>query len=813
MDFLRKLKIAPKLLAAFGAMVLLMLVLAAAAQRGLATLDEATTELGERWMVELSQAQELGATASSHRLWAFRLVLPVSEQAREEAKLEIENASQTFIESLDALAAIGELDAAEAEQLAAIRGAWEAYITHLVEVTSAYEMGFTEEALDLFLTDSRAKFDTVQEQLLPFITVKLEGSTRAREAAAAAADTARTIILVTLLVAVLLAVALGLLIARTISRGVGSAVAVANAVAAGRLDNRIDDQRGDEIGDLLRALARMQDDLRQRIEAERVVAEANLRIRNALDSASAAVMIADPDGKVIYANQSLRSRFAETEPAIAAVVAGFRAEALVGLGLGAFAPCVPALAPAALAALEGSRGFEAELGGRVYQVTATPIRNESGERIGTLIDWLDRSAEVAAERELIAVFERQAEGDFTAEPSLEGKQGFFLNLSRMLREGTATVRQSLSEVRKVMAALAEGDLTVGMSGDYKGVWAEIRDASALTTRQLRELIGQIQQAAVQINTGAAEVSAGNLDLSRRTEQQAANLEETAASMEELTSTVKQNADSARQANQLATGAASVAEQGGVVVGRVVETMAEIDRSSKRVADIIGTIDGIAFQTNILALNAAVEAARAGEQGRGFAVVAAEVRSLAQRSANAAKEIKELIEASVTKVGEGSQLVNQAGSTMAEIVGSVKRVTDIMAEISAASAEQSAGIEQVNQTIVQMDETTQQNAALVEEASAAARSMEEQAQALAEAVGRFNVGTAAVTAAPAALPSAARAAGRAVAPAKPVPKAEPKPEPRPAPKATSKPAANKPGAATPRPAPGKADASDGEWTEF
>ncbi|MFS8435943.1 chemotaxis protein, partial [Xanthomonas campestris pv. campestris] len=235
---------------------------------------------------------------------------------------------------------------------------------------------------------------------------------------------------------------------------------------------------------------------------------------------------------------------------------------------------------------------------------------------------------------------------------------------------------------------------------------------------------------------ASEIAAGNQDLSQRTEQQAANLEETAASMEELTSTVKQNAEGARQANQLAIGAASVAVQGGEVVGKVVETMSGIEASSKKIADIISVIDGIAFQTNILALNAAVEAARAGEQGRGFAVVASEVRTLAQRSSGAAKEIKDLIDDSVQRVAEGSALVHTAGKTMGEVVASVQRVTDIMGEISAASQEQSAGIEQVNQTITQMDETTQQNAALVEEATAAARSLEDQAVQLTEAVAVF-----------------------------------------------------------------------------
>jgi len=277
----------------------------------------------------------------------------------------------------------------------------------------------------------------------------------------------------------------------------------------------------------------------------------------------------------------------------------------------------------------------------------------------------------------------------------------------------------------------------------------MRDDADTTVTQLTDIVGRIQQATDSINLAAGEIASGNSDLSRRTEQQAASLEETAASMEELTSTVRQNADHAVQANQLAAGAANVAEQGGQVVGQVVTTMAGIEAASKRIAEIISVIDGIAFQTNILALNAAVEAARAGEQGRGFAVVASEVRALAQRSAGAAKEIKQLIDDSVEQVAEGSALVQTAGRTMEEIVTGVRRVNDIMAEISAASKEQSAGIEQVNQTITQMDETTQQNAALVEEATAAARAMEEQAQHLGTAVAIFRTGAAAPAAAPAA----------------------------------------------------------------
>lgn len=253
------------------------------------------------------------------------------------------------------------------------------------------------------------------------------------------------------------------------------------------------------------------------------------------------------------------------------------------------------------------------------------------------------------------------------------------------------------------------------------------------------VISQTKDAVGSISTAAKEIASGNADLSHRTEKQAASLEETASSMEELTSTVKQNAENAKQANQLAVGAADVAVKGGGVVGQVVSTMSSINDSSKKIVDIISVIDGIAFQTNILALNAAVEAARAGEQGRGFAVVATEVRNLAQRSAAAAKEIKTLINDSVEKVSNGTRLVDEAGTTMAEVVTAIKRVNDIMSEITAASQEQSQGIEQVNQAITQMDEVTQQNAALVEQAAAAAESLEEQAVNLTDVMGGFNIG--------------------------------------------------------------------------
>ncbi len=536
---------------------------------------------------------------------------------------------------------------------------------------------------------------------------------------------------------IILALWLGLALLRSITRPLAAAIGLFGQISQGNYTNTVDIEQQDEVGKLMNALKSMQIKLGFDMAESKRIADESLRIKIGLDNVSTGVMIADNARNIIYVNKSVVELLSKAEADLRKHLPNFSANTLVGTCIDSFHVTPPHQAQL-LATLTATHIASMKIGGRSMVVTASPVINEQGQRLGAVAEWQDRTAEVVVEKEVEMIVAAASRGDFTKRFDLLGKTGFFRELGEGLNQLLHTSETGLNEVVRVLDALSRGDLTEKITNDYFGTFGQLKDDANATVDKLKEIVNNIKEGANNINTGAKEIAAGNNDLSHRTEEQAASLEQTAASMEELTSTVQANTANAKQANELAVGASDIASKGVKVVSEVVVTMEDINTASHKIVDIISVIDDIAFQTNILALNAAVEAARAGDQGRGFAVVAVEVRNLAQRAAAAAGEIKSLIGDSVDKVADGTKLVAQAGLTMEEIVNAVHGVTRMMAEISAASIEQTSGIEQVNQAIAQMDDVTQQNAALVEQAAAAAESLEEQAQSLVITVSSFKV---------------------------------------------------------------------------
>ncbi|MFA6441652.1 MAG: methyl-accepting chemotaxis protein [Sterolibacterium sp.] len=550
------------------------------------------------------------------------------------------------------------------------------------------------------------------------------------------ADT-RNIAIGLILAGIALALALGAALIKAIVLPLQQAAGVFGQISQGIYGNRIDIASNNEIGKVLQALEMMQTKLGFDVAETKRLSDENLRIKIALDNVSTGVMIANPDRFIIYANKSVQQILKSAEADIRKQLPDFNAEKLVGVNIDTFHKN-PAHQANLLKTFTSTYIANLEIGGRYLRVTASPVLNDQGQRLGAVAEWLDRTPEVIVEQEVEKIVQGALRGDFEQRLALEGKEGFFKQLAEGLNRLAEVTSTGLQDVARVLKTVAQGDLTQTIEADYEGIFGQLKDDTNTTVERLREVIGRIKEATEAINTASQEIAAGNVDLSSRTEEQASSLEETSSSMEELNATVKNNAENAAKANQLAKSSNEIATRGGAMVKGVVSTMSEIQGSSKKIADIIGVIDSIAFQTNILALNAAVEAARAGEQGRGFAVVATEVRNLAHRSATAAKEIKTLIAESVDKVESGAKLVETAGSTMDEVVTSFQHVASLVTEISNASREQSSGIEQVTQAVSQMDEVTQQNAALVEEAAAAAESLEEQARGLMQAVSMFKL---------------------------------------------------------------------------
>ncbi len=710
------LRIGQRLAIGFSVVIALMLVLTAVGIQRVGRISDGLHTINDVNSVKQRHAIDFRGSVHDRAIALRDVVLVDSPEALATAEAQIDTLSTLYAAAaapLDTLVA-GSTDSREHAMLEAIQ-AIEAQTLPLIEqVRALREAGDPAAAQQVLMDDAAPAFVTWLARINAFIDLQ---ETKNQQAAATAMATANGFAAWMLSLAALALVAgavIAVLLTRSITRPLGQALDAAERVSRGELDRPIATGGRDETGQVLQAMQRMQTQLRAVIAAQHEMAREHEAgtISYRMDAAALpgdyGVMVAGTND-LVAAHIAVKMRLLDVVKRYA-------------------------------------------IGDLAHDMDRLP-----GEK-AVLTETMDTAKHTlgAINAEIRRLVDAAARGDFSVRGDAARFDYEFRDMIEGLNRLMQTADTNLASISSVLQSIADGDLTARMDGDFHGVFAEMRDDANTTAARLTAIVARIQEASTAIGTASSEIASGNHDLSRRTEQQAANLEETAASMEELTSTVRQNADSARQANELVIGTADVAARGGAVVGQVVETMAEIERASRRIGDIISVIDGIAFQTNILALNAAVEAARAGEQGRGFAVVASEVRTLAQRSAQAAKEIKGLIDDSTSKVSDGAALAQQAGTTMGEIVGSVQRVTDIMSEIAAASQEQASGIEQVNQTITQMDETTQQNAALVEEASAAARAMQEQASALDDTVAVFRIHAAA----PPARPPVARA-GRAV----------------------------------------------------
>ncbi|WP_274605643.1 methyl-accepting chemotaxis protein [Allochromatium vinosum] len=716
-------------------LIALLFVLALALS--LMSLDRAAAQLqhinDETQLLEQAYDGMLGEGLQMAAAMRYLLLEPSDKQARN----NVEKGSRQFAQHLETARRLSADDREALQVLERIEQERERHSGIQGQVLIRISTGDLIGAKEIYDTQDNVVWRSYKDLIMDAAGKVSRAAQAERDAAIASAKLAERQAIAFSLLALVTAILLGVWLVRKITRPLRKTLGYLEALANGDYSSRIQAENKDELGEMMLAVKSVQARLDFDIQDARRIANENLRIRAGLDNVTLPMTVSDDRGKLVYLNAAALDLWQSLEASVRLCHPGFSVAQLIGDSLANYFED-QTVATVYRGQLDQTRHFDIVQSHRHLRLTASPVRDTDGIYRGRVTQWVDRTAEVSTEREIAELIQAAANGDFTRRIELQGKDGFFRQLGEELNRLIEIVAQGLADIAAVLNAMAAGDLNRTIEADYSGTFGQVKDDTNTTVARLREVVGRILEVSEAISSAAGEIASGNSDLSARTEEQAASLEETASSMEELNATVRHNAQNAEQANQLAQSANTIAARGGDMVQRVVGTMSSIQESSRRIADIISVIDGIAFQTNILALNAAVEAARAGEQGRGFAVVAAEVRNLAQRSAQAAKEIKELITDSVSKVEGGAELASQAGSTMSEILDSFRQVTTLVDEITGASREQSSGIEQVTKAVAQMDEVTQQNAALVEQAAAAAESLEDQTRVLAQAVSIFKL---------------------------------------------------------------------------
>ncbi len=541
-----------------------------------------------------------------------------------------------------------------------------------------------------------------------------------------------------LLIAVVFCLAVWVLLAirKSLGSEPGQLAQLADRIAAGELEFKAMTDSNHPVG-VFAAMLSMQNKLKQMVENERAAAIESGRLKCALDNVSTSVIVTDEDYRIIYMNKTADTLFRDAEQSIRKQLPEFDASKLIGSNIDSFHKN-PEHQRNILDRLTDTFTTDITVGDRIFRINASAVIDNNEGKLGIAAEWTDRTQEVLVENEIQSIVEKAKQGDLEPRVRMAGKKGFFKNLGIAINELIDLNQLVIEDVTRVFSAIASGNISEKIDSQYDGAFKVLQQDANATVEKLVEVLSTIRKGADSVQEVASDISSGTTDLNQRTQSQAASLQETAATIEELTATVKTNAENAQQAKGLVSEACNQAINGGDVVSRAIDSMENINESSKSISSIINVINEIAFQTNLLALNASVEAARAGDHGRGFAVVATEVRNLANRSAKAAQEIKTMIKESTVKIDEGTQWVNQSGKVLNEIVSAIKQVSAITEGIAAASEQQSNAIEQINLAISQMDQITQKNVTLVEQTADSTRRMNQQAQELHGVISFFHV---------------------------------------------------------------------------
>lgn len=733
------LKVGTRLGIAFGLVVSLLVAIVGLAIQSLTSVNGATVLIVEDRYPKTVAAAELRKNVNLARIAMRDLLLERRAAEQRVIRERIESLNKSSVEVIDQLVATMRTEAGKAK-MKGVLGAEQNYAASQARFVEVASSGRQDAALELMRNEMFHAQGAFMGAIDDFVKHQSTQMAEANEQAKATYENAARVLFSMAAIAALLGFGAAFLVTRSVTRPLRVAGDAANRIATGDLDTEIKTESRDEMGQLLETLAKMQQQLRDRIAADARVAAESLRVKQALDNASTGMMIADPNLDIVYANKSVLATLKNAEADMRKDIANFNADKLVGSNIDVFHRN-PAHQRQLLGALSSSYRTQIVVGGRTFRLTANPVISEKGERLGSSMEWLDITAEVAVEKEVNEIVQSAVAGDLSKRLNLEGKEGFMKQLAQGMNDLTGTSSQILEDALRVTERMAQGDLTSTIDREYQGTFGRLKDAINDSVLKLSAVIAEVRQAADSISGASEQVSSTSQSLSQASNEQAASVEETSASMEEMSASINQNTDNAKVTDQMATKAAREAGEGGEAVKKTVEAMQQIARK-------ISIIDDIAYQTNLLALNAAIEAARAGEHGKGFAVVAAEVRKLAERSQVAAQEIGEVASSSV-------ELAEQAGRLLSEMVPSIRKTSELVQQIATASDEQATGVGQINTAMAQLSQLTQQNASASEELAATAHDMSSQSQQLQNTMSFFTVQGAAAAATQVAQSPAAR----------------------------------------------------------